>query len=371
MKRTHLPRLLPALLAVTIGIIACRPGKNNTGTTLSGSSDKLRSTAIAPTLAHKMGPGTNVVWCASFLASWKTLASDLAKQPPAVDGNPAIVSFLNNAADPKPHIPAANLYTASGWNNKGVTDQIVAALAARFPGKTPPSFPGILPDSFVAYAYLDANVTFAMPYFQNAEPLVFSNSTGRATRLSSFGIRPKDDYAYFKLRQQPLVLFATTGTNDHFTLDEFAVDLDARSTPSQIVLAVVKPMPTLHQTLAYVEGKINAAALKGKREGLGPNDVLLVPDIAWNISHRFKELEGRSFTNSALRGQRIDVAQQDISFRLSRSGAELKSEAKQYMAPVPSYYVFTRPFLLYMKQRGARLPYFVMWVDNEELLTRW
>ena len=82
-------------------------------------------------------------------------------------------------------------------------------------------------------------------------------------------------------------------------------------------------------------------------------------------------MEGRRFTNAELKGQRLDVAQQDIQFRLDRSGAELKSEAKIMMLPIPTYFILDRPFLIYMKKRDAKSPYFVMWVDNAALLTPW
>jgi len=104
---------------------------------------------------------------------------------------------------------------------------------------------------------------------------------------------------------------------------------------------------------------------------IGPNDVLLVPDLFWQISHRFTELEGRSLLNPSLEGQRLDVARQDILFRLDRSGAELKSESKLYCLPVPTHFVLDRPFLICMRKRGEAMPYFAMWVDNAELLIPW
>jgi hypothetical protein len=67
----------------------------------------------------------------------------------------------------------------------------------------------------------------------------------------------------------------------------------------------------------------------------------------------------------------VDVAQQDICFRLDRSGAELASESKMYAMPVATHYVFGKPFLIYMQKRGEKQPYFVMWVDNAELLKAW
>ena len=38
--------------------------------------------------------------------------------------------------------------------------------------------------------------------------------------------------------------------------------------------------------------------------------------------------------------------------------------------PIPAYYFFNKPFLVYMKKRGAKHPFFVMWVDNAELLEK-
>ena len=67
-------------------------------------------------------------------------------------------------------------------------------------------------------------------------------------------------------------------------------------------------------------------------------------------------------------GRKKGYVQQDILFRLDRSGAELKAEAKSYALPIPTYFVFDRPFLIYMKKRGKSQPYFVMWVENAELL---
>jgi hypothetical protein len=40
------------------------------------------------------------------------------------------------------------------------------------------------------------------------------------------------------------------------------------------------------------------------------------------------------------------------------------------MLPIPMYYLFDKPFLVYMKKRGAEHPFFVMWVDNAELLDK-
>jgi len=92
------------------------------------------------------------------------------------------------------------------------------------------------------------------------------------------------------------------------------------------------------------------------------------------VRRSFRELTDRALKNSKLQGQRLDVAHQEVSFRLDRAGAELRSEARLYgkcdsgpCAPC----IFDRPFLIVMKKRRAAAPLFVMWVDNAKLLNPW
>ena len=360
-------------------VVACtgKPERPRMAKTFDGSSAALKCTKIIPTLESPLEKDHNAVWCSSFLAAWKSLSDDIAKADIAIGGSPPAAELLNKSDDPRPHTPAGSMYVATGWKHKGIIDKINLDLKTAFPAKAAPTFPGIVDNSFVAYSYLEANLQFPLPYFQNCKPLEFTDSLGRKTKVASFGIRAEDDYAYYKLRNQPHILFRKGKAGDPDL--EFAVDLCAESSPSQIIVARIQREPTLAAALKRLD-KEEIAAQQFKKENpdyakyqgkIGPNDVLLVPDLFWQISHRYSELEGRSFLNPSLKGQRLDIAQQDILFRLDRSGAELKSESKMYCAPVPTYFVLDRPFLICMKKRGAVMPYFAMWVDNAELLTPW
>jgi hypothetical protein len=339
--------------------------------------DAPKSTEVVATLEAPIPEGKNAIWCASFLAAWKTLTEQVAQEPISLEGQGGIVPSLNSAPDPRPAVPQAALYVASGWKQEGIIERIQRELVQKFPSKQAPTFPGITPNSFVAYSYLEASVKFSLPYFQNRQPLEFKDSEGRKTPVVSFGIRPEDDYAYDKLRKQPWVLFRK-GEEREESL-EFAIDLCPDSMPSQIVVARINREPTLAAAVARVDKESREMdALDRSRPDsaeylrtVGPNDVLLVPNLLWQLSHHFSELEGKAFTNAKLKGQRLDVAEQDILFRLDRSGAELKSESKMYCMPVPTYFVLDRPFLIFLRQRGAKTPYFALWVDNSELLSHW
>lgn len=334
--------------------------------TFNGHSPELHQTQIVQTLDTPVQQGSNVIWCASLLSAWKALQTEIAGEPVELEGANEHCALLNGADDPKDIIPAGGLYATAGWVQKGIVETIRHTVRRTFPSKEPPSFPGIADDSFLAYAYLEANVSFDLPYFQNREPFIFTDGRGNKTAFNSFGIRPQDDYAYFNLRNQPAILYAQRDAQ--YELQEFGIDLCRSSKPSQIVLARTEPRKTLQETISSFQQKIEP---RQNHEGLDANDVLLVPDLFWQVSHNFGEFEGRLFKNEKLKGQAMDVMRQDILFRLDRSGAELKSEAKQYCLPMPSHYLFDRPFLIYMKKRDAQSPYFAMWVGNAELLQPW
>src|SRR5208337_5006472 len=105
---------------------------------------------------------------------------------------------------------------------------------------------------------------------------------------------------------------------------------------------------------------------------LAKNSELIVPNLNWNISHHFAELEGpdKHLLNAKFRGLWCKTALQTIDFRLDRSGVELESESAKVFASAAPYYYFDRPFLIVVKKRGAEHPFFVMWVDDSELLCR-
>jgi hypothetical protein len=342
---------------------------------------RLEATEVVATLETPIPKGKNAVWCASFLAAWKTLAEQTAPEPPALAGSGGLCASLNNALDPRPAIPPAALYVASGWIQHGIIEQIQRELAQKFPSKQPPTFPGAIPDPFIVYSYLEANVKFSLPYFENRRALEFTDSAGRKTKITSFGIRPEDDFAYHRLRAQPRILFHKAlflkgGEKDW----EFAIDLCADSKPSQIVVARINREPTLAAAIARVERdaidvekreRDNPPHILKSPFEIGVSDVLLVPNLLWQLSHHFSDVEGKGFINTRFKGRPLTVAQQDITFRLDRSGAELQSESKMVVMCGPGEYIVDRPFLIYMIQRGSKIPYFALWIDNAELLSKW
>ena len=160
-----------------------------------------------------------------------------------------------------------------------------------------------------------------------------------------------------KLYEQMQVLYCKMGQVGHMEeAQEFALDLDRTSQPSQVVLACVEPKGSLAAT--WDDLKTNLSQPSDHAE-IGD---LVVPNLNFKVDHRFKELETHP-----------DVIQthQSIEFLLDKSGVAVGSQAYGAVdAGIAVSLEFTRPFLIVMRKRGATEPYFVMWVDNAELLCK-
>jgi hypothetical protein len=297
------------------------------------------------------------------------------REPVRVANAQEVADRLNKAKESEADLPPGSYYAAAGLVSDGIVPRIQKEMAARFPGGHQPDFSDVHGQTLiVAYAYLAAHVKFTIPFFDRHEPLVFRGSTGEAASVRSFGISEDDWRAPRELRHQVSILYASEGEEpqegEATRPKQFVVDPCRDSSPNQIVLASVPFKDTLAATLADIERKVRNGRGEG---GLGGSDRLLIPNMSWRLDHHFKELEGPDkLIQNAAEGAWIDKAWQMILFRLDRSGAQIESEGRMLVQPgFPALYIFDRPFLIYMKKRGAEHPFFVMWVDNGELLSKW
>jgi len=160
------------------------------------------------------------------------------------------------------------------------------------------------------------------------------------------------------------------------------VDLSKQTDPHQVVLARMRRNGTFGQSVAAVEEKISEFEVDpdyGILRNLRSIDRLIVPDVLYKLTHHFTDLEGKRLRNRKWFDYKIFYAMQKIDFGLSRTGVMLKSEARIGVAPPlamdrrqiiePRHFYFNSPFLIYVKKRGDEYsPFFVMWVDNAELM---
>jgi hypothetical protein len=339
----------------------------------SGESEDLRQSVIVPTLDTPLPNSKNAVWCGTLELAWKCLGKDVLHQPPEVQGAEAVASRLNGSQLVEDDLPPDSYLATAGFAKDGIVETLKSEMERRFQRQV--EIDALGPNDILAYAYLEAHAAFTIPFFDNREVFPFRDSSAKETNVTSFGIEEKHEYAYRDLRDQIAVLHLLRKKSNPEELEEFVIDLCRDSSPNQIVIACVPPQATLLETLKDMEKKIQAFAGNPNAEyqrAFGVRDVLLVPNLNWEVRHHFTELEGsdKRLLNAGFSGYYMAKAMQTIRFRLDRSGAELASEAQMPCKPMATHFVCDRPFLIVVKKRSAERPFFIMWVDNAELLCK-
>jgi hypothetical protein len=344
--------------------------------TFAGSSESLQQTVIVPTLDSPCPPNKNIIWCSSFQLAWNEMKDKVVRAPLQVIGAEEIAARLNAAQPSASDLEPSSFCAVGGRVGDGIIGKIKEEMARRFPSRRLPDLQKYAsePDSMLAYSYLSVKVPFKHPFRQVERRFMFADSSGAKTSVDAFGVWNYSDQ-YDKIRKQVEVMHYRR-VSDHradeegLQIKECVLDLCKDSRPYQIVVALVEPQDSLAKTLEYVrlqvEGFKKGEYTKWETQ-LERVDHVEIPEMVWRIDHQFQELIGKTVSNVGLP---IAGAMQMIEFRLDRSGAVLESDAQVAVKATPREFVFNRPFLVYMQKRGAEQPFFVMWVDNAELLTR-
>ncbi len=346
-------------------------------------SKDLKQTSVVATLDCPMPEQQNVIWCSTFQMAWDKLKNDIIGEPVNVPDAEELAARLNQSKVSEADLETESFYATAGFVGKGIIEQIQKEMEKRFPSESAPVFDKSYrkdPLAVVAYSYLSADVGFKYPFYAYKSAFEFEDSNSVRKDVRAFCAQESSSDADLKhVREQVDILYYKYGQQR--STDEFVVDLCKNTQPYQVVLALIPSCNTLGEAVAAVDKKI----LEFKKDSdyevlnkLRPIDKLIVPDILYKLTHYFEELNGKHLGNKKLPGHFFFEALQMIDFALSRTGVTLRSYAILVAPPFanmprrieqPRYFYFNRPFLVYVKKRqGGTNPFFVMWVDNAELM---
>ena len=348
-------------------------------------SANLKKTSVVATLDCPIPEHQNVIWCSTFQMAWDKLNNDIIGEPVKVLGAEELAARLNQSKVSEADLEEESFYATAGFVGKGIIEQIQKEMKKRFPSESLPVFDKSYrsPDAAVTYSYLNIDLEFKYPFYTNNSAFVFEDPEGTHTKVKSFRNiaegwgDPNSEQVY----EQVDILYYKRGNRLEPT--EFAIDLCKYTSPYQIVLALVSRRNTLGSTLATVERKISEfkenpdyEVLRNPRSRkIGFGDIVIVPDILFKLTHQFEELKDRPLGNSQLLNCFFLEAKQIIDFSPSKTGVIFKSDVTSILWPLarppaePRRLYFNKSFLVYVKKRqGGTNPFFVMWVDNAELM---
>ena len=369
-----------SLLVLSLVPMACRQTKTH-ARAAEVDSKNLKQTVVVATLDCPLPEHKNAIWCSTFQMAWDKLKQDIIGEPIQVLGAEELADRLNRSQFPTGSIEEKSYYATAGFVKKGITKQVQKEMKQRFPSEPVPTFNNTyktLPDVVLAYAYLNVNVGFQFPYYADPNALNFQDSAGAHTGVTAFCVRGgMGVWGYENMRDQVEVLhYDDSQAPDAL---QFAVDLSQQTQPYEVILARVPPYPTLGEAAKALQEKI--AGFKNDPDyevlrRLRSIDTLAVPDVACDLAHHFDELLRGNLANRGWQLYRIFEAVQRIEFTLNRTGVLLKSEARLRPATRSASQLakrrhlhFDRPFLICVRKREPNAtPFFLMWVDNAELM---
>ncbi len=336
--------------------------------TVPRPTSELPKTAVMPHLNCPLVSGSNAVYCANFQLAWDRLREEVIRAPVELEGTPEMVRELNQRTFPRDSLADDAYVAMAGWLSEGIRDSIRSQMTAKFPA----AFPRLVPaekagaDGLVTYAYLQKRLPFLIDFDRLKQPLRFHAADGEPD-VACFGIEDFGSHAPREksLRSQVTVL-------DYVGPDDFVLQLKPQQ--DAIVLAKVSRAATLAAALAAVQARIAQPLGRDVQTKLDIEERLVIPLLSLFVERKYTELIGRTLLNPGFTTQFIEDVTQLIRFQLDESGAILDAEAAVMTLngdeppPEPRRFVFDRPFLLYLQQRQAKQPYFVMWVENPEVL---
>ncbi len=166
--------------------------------------------------------------------------------------------------------------------------------------------------------------------------------------------------------------------------DNFILKFTPHDTSQEIILA---KCPEHYTTLGDGVERVNRYIKKGFQEEkepklnwkyyIGEDDYLSVPMISFDLETNYNNLEGQTLFTKENDSLLLITVYQRIGFKLNEHGAIIETEAEVTTAAAadegktrPQYMLFDKPFLVILRHTGAKLPYFVMLVNNSELLIK-
>lgn len=353
-------------------------------------SQDLSRTSVTAHLEAEIVAGRNLVYCASFQIAWDELLDTIVGDPLELQGNPLTARVLNKRLIGKGDIANDCYLAMAGLGRDGIAERVYQALRDRFNRSPGLDLTLSSPDDILAYAFLQKRIPFDAEFEAFGDPLPFCDGV----LVEAFGVdapsTAAEQVVVLDYRHADDFVIKLQGSPEVDAMLEFGILVDHARITDDIILAKVRPQPTLLETVQSVlarsseEGRKKAlreaaGAVRDARELFSPrlnqgSEVLRIPKIDLEVLHRYSELVNRQLLNQGFEDYFIAEALQAIKFRLDERGADLSSEAAIEMTlgyvAQPRQFVFDKPFLLCLKERESQVPYLAIWVDNSEFLVR-
>jgi hypothetical protein len=304
---------------------------------------------VLPTM-HSHSNARDRVWVGTFQLVWNDLMDRIAfGNIKFAEGTPEIVNELNKREITTDDINDKNYYKYTGKIVKNTKKTIENAIKKKF-GETSDILDklDLKPNGerYIAYAMLKKDFRFVNAFDK------LGKSDFRDTQAEFFGI---SKYSDDQLKKGVRVLFYNSP-------DDYAVVLE---TVDKDEVYLYKTANTKQFNFIYQDMRKKELAYNGNTR-MGNKDELKVPNLKFFEEKQFDELTGKRIKGTRMQ---IEKALETVKFDMNNEGVKLKSEAAITMMKTavgprkteePRYFYFDNTFVLFLKEKEKRNPYFAL-----------
>lgn len=316
-------------------------------------SDSVPRTTISAFPEIKISKNNNIIYCISMQLAWNKLKEYLGGDILSNE-NSRTIDFLNKSNFTNDNLNESSFLAKAGLFDKNTNSEIEKELNQKF--SEPPNLIIDVPEnSLYSIAYMHKKLDFEA-YFEREY----------ATQLN-FNNEQKVDYFYHTFLKENLNDNSII-INDYINQNNFMIEIKSSNSTDHIILAKVPPKRTLLETYKYVNKRMS----RNKINKPNSLDVIGIPYISFHIIKNYPEICGL-INNENIKNQEIGFAQQMIDFDLNEKGITLTSYAsflKELSDSPAKQLFFDKPFMIILKEKDAKSPYFLMWVNNTELMVK-
>ncbi|MES2543806.1 MAG: serpin family protein [Bacteroidota bacterium] len=331
------------VLVIFISLFSCKKHDSDRNFKEVKDISKYSQTDFVVALEQEIPLSKNVIYASSLLYAWNYL--DSKHSISIIDNNVDELNLLNSSNSFKNSLNKDEVNYETNYDNNEISIK----------------------------AFFNKSLPFTHKLERFPEPLLFNK-----TKVENFGFYGSDS----EMSSIAAILYFK---ND----DEFILKLNTKDLVHEIII-----IKTQNQSLKKLKdyiSEINTKSEIGIEESKNENtnwkynflyeDVLKIPIVNFNIEKEYKNLVGSKLLVENENAEIANVFQR-TAFILDEKGAEIESEGltttttseeaimDEESKPKPKNFILDKPFVILLKRKDSKNPYFVCLINNTELMTR-
>lgn len=299
----------------------------------------------------------NYVWGGAMNLAWNDLNENILDEKLKLNTEEKValgmVEKFNDAVFEKTDLDEKSYYIKSGYGQETV-DLINQESREKFPTKSFPDLTIVLaPTEIISYAYFLKEVEYLTQFKETN--VKFENKD-----VKGFYTQSSEDKKNVKIVK-------------YWNDNKFIINLRLKEEGDELFLAKGFDMTSPQD----IVDEINKYNNESNTVVIGNDDVFKMPKIHLDHERRYEELINKTIANENFEEYFIGEMSEKIKFDMDHKGAKVENEALMGLpvgikSKIPKHkkFILNEPFWIVMKRANSNNPYFILGVNNENIMER-